>query len=75
VTERKIQGTFCERVVTPKRAFAPRSFRWKRSGKAWVMIGCPLGKWRNGSCSAGTKAHVILVPGGRCGRGERRIDK
>lgn len=63
----KIRGRFCERIVTPKRAFDRRSFRWKKSGRAWVLVGCPRGKWRGESCGVGTKAHVVLVRArGRC---------
>jgi len=43
---KKIVGTFCERTVAPKSEFDPRSFRYKKSGKAWVLIGCPKGEWQ-----------------------------
>lgn len=41
----KIQGSFCERTVKPKRFFDRRSFRWVKSGQSWVLIGCPRGKF------------------------------
>jgi hypothetical protein len=43
---KKIKGTFCERTTAPKSAFDKRSFRYKKSGKAWVLIGCPKGSWQ-----------------------------
>jgi hypothetical protein len=77
---RQIAGRFCERQVTPKSAFDRRSFRWKKSGKAWVLIGCPKGKWTASTerCRVGTRAHVVLKRTGRmtrCKRGEKRIVK
>jgi len=71
----RIVGRFCEAVKVPRRAFDPKSFRWKRSGSGWVLVGCKLGKWR-GSCRVGTRAHVVLRPSsGRCRRGERYIER
>lgn len=79
-TQGQIRGTFCESIQTPKRAFDPRSFRWKRSGKAWVLVGCPKGKWasRKKTCKVGLKAYTLLVPApkkGRCKRATKRITK
>ncbi len=42
----KMVGTFCERTMAPKGAFDKRSFRYKKSGKTWVLIGCPKGQWQ-----------------------------
>lgn len=75
--KKKIVGRFCEVVKVRRRAFDPRSFRWKKSGSAWILVGCPLGRWRSGRCAAGTRAHVVLEPqrGRRCRRGARQIEK
>jgi hypothetical protein len=67
---RKIKGSFCERTPAPKSAFDKRSFRWKKSGRAWVLVGCPKGRWRKNRCAVGTKAHKVLAPAkGRSKRG------
>lgn len=34
-------GHKCERVVEAKSRFHPKSFRWVKSGKGRVLIGCP----------------------------------
>lgn len=74
---KKIRGKFCERTVNPRRAFARASFRWKRSGRAWVLIGCPRGKWkpRAERCTVGTRAHKLLAPApaGACPTGRRVV--
>jgi hypothetical protein len=89
LSERKIKGTFCEEKVEPKTRFDKRSFRWKKSGRAWVLIGCPRGKWNprgsikigkrreRGRCEAGTRAYIILRPAvsARCPTGSHRIRK
>jgi len=61
--ERKIVGKFCERKLAAKTRFDRRSFRWKRSGRAWLLIGCPKGKWRPRleRCAVGTRAYVVLA--------------
>ena len=60
----KIRGSFCKRVVAPKTKFDKRSFRWKKSGKAFILVGCPKGKWQptKSKCATGTRAYEILVP-------------
>ena len=65
-----MSGTYCEKTVTPKRQFEPKSFRWKQSGKSWVLIGCPKGSWRprKERCKVGTRAYKLLVPA----RGKRK---
>lgn len=77
---RKIIGSFCEETVTPKRDFDSRSFRWKRTGSAWLMIGCPRGKWNPTEqyCRVGTRAHTVLTPTNKrkqCPAGAHRITK
>ncbi len=76
---RKIRGMFCERTVAPKRAFEPTSFRYKKSGKTWVVVGCPRGSFdaARERCLVGTRAHTIMTPatGGRCPAGAHRVDK
>ena len=42
---KKIVGTFCEYQMAPYADFDSGSIRYKKSGKTWVMIGCPKGKW------------------------------
>jgi len=73
---RKIKGAFCEREMLPKSAFDRRSFRWKKNGRSWVMVGCRRGKFKRGRCSNGLRAHVILVKStGSCPMGGRLIQK
>jgi hypothetical protein len=75
---RKIRGSFCEREIAPKESFAKRSFRWKRSGGAWLLIGCPVGQWapRAKRCKVGTRVHSILSPTiGHCRDRGRRVVK
>lgn len=76
----KIKGTFCESTITPKRTFAPASFRWKRSGKAWLITGCSKRGWQPNKkrCKVGLKAYILLAPAKgkkRCRRGQRIIRK
>lgn len=80
----KIKGAFCESHVTPRSAFAPKSFRWTRragrDGDNWILTGCPKGKWDEAAqaCSVGTRAYKVLTPapkGGRCKRGRSKIKK
>jgi len=76
---RKIKGTFCEQSQGTKAAFDRRSFRYKKSGKAWLLVGCPKGKWNAKSkrCRVGTRAYKFLAPshGKRCAVGARRLNK
>jgi len=70
----KIRGSFCATVKAPKTKFDRRSFRWKKSGKAFVLVGCPKGKWkpRTETCATGTRAYEILVrTSGSCRVGKR----
>ena len=89
--KKMIIGTFCERELAPKSEFDSRSFRYKRSGRAWVLVGCPAGKydakkrwlrktrvWEIGKCNVGTRSHKLLVPLGEkshCPQGSQRITK
>jgi hypothetical protein len=76
---RVIRGSFCEKSLAPRKQFDSDSFRWKQSGKAWLLVGCPKGKWqpRKERCRVGTKAHKILVKKGyrHCAVGTRRVVK
>lgn len=74
---RKIKGTFCERALAPKSRFDRRSFRWKKSGAAWVLVGCPKGKFSRGRCRVGMRAHKLLAraKAGRCRRGGQKVRK
>lgn len=72
----RIVGRFCKRVLLPKSAFDKRSFRWKKSGQAWVLVGCPKGTWKNDRCAVGTRAHVVLSKSSRrCGVGRTVVRK
>lgn len=71
---KKIRGTFCKTVTAPKKRFDRRSFRWKKSGKAFVLVGCLKGDWnaKSKTCKTGTRAHEILVKtSGACRVGKR----
>jgi hypothetical protein len=71
-------AAFCERRVESKNHFDPRSFRWKKSGRVRILIGCPKGHWgQRERCSVGTRAYKILRPldGRRCPVGDKRIVK
>lgn len=74
-----MQGTFCEKQIAAKSRFAKGSFRYKKSGAAWVLIGCPKRQWDAGAerCRAGTRAYKVLAPArsGRCSAGTKRITK
>jgi len=73
-----IRGCHCKEVVAPKSKFDKRSFRWKKSGRGLILIGCPKGKWnaRTQRCKVGTRAHEVLHRAKkRCPAGERRICK
>jgi len=73
---RKIRGRFCEKKVLPKSAFDRRSFRWKKSGRAWIMTGCRRGHFRNGRCDNGLRAHVVLTRTNlECRVGEHAVRK
>ena len=76
---RQIVGTFCEKGKTPLKSFDRRSLRWKRSGKAWLLIGCPRGKYDAAAeqCKVGTRAYKLLKPtrGKRCPVGSRKVKK
>lgn len=74
----KIKGRFCERQLASKRSFAKPSFRWKQSGRAWLLVGCPRGKWkpRAQRCTVGLRAYKLLKPSsGSCPTGQQRITK
>lgn len=77
--KRKMKGTFCEERLAPKTQFDKRSFRYKKSGKAWVLVACPKGKWNTKAarCRVGMRAHKLLAPpkGKSCPIGAKRIRK
>ena len=68
----KMSGTFCEMTPHPKRMFDRSSFRWKKSGSSWVLVGCPRGNFGGRRCHVGLRAHKILVPTSRtdCSHGK-----
>lgn len=67
----KIKGAFCERTLAPAAFFDRRSFRWKKSGRAWLLVGCPRGYGSRKGCKVGMRGHKILVPAhGRCRMGK-----
>jgi hypothetical protein len=76
---RKIQGVFCERKgKLTKARCATGSFRYGRSGSAWLLYCCPKGEWdpgryvyrikngkrrrTRGKCAVGIQTHKLLVP-------------
>jgi hypothetical protein len=76
----QIPRCVCERALSPKASFDRRSFRYKRSGRAWVLIGCPRGQWnaRAERCRVGTRAYKLLTPAparGRCASGQAKACK
>lgn len=74
----KLPKSKCERILAPKSGFAPRSFRWIKTGKAFLLIGCPKGEWmpRAKRCKVGTRAHAeVKAARGRCARGSRRVSR
>ena len=60
----------CERIIVPKSEFDPKSFRWVKTAKGGVLIGCESGKWDAGTsrCKVGTRAHAVVIAktGGKC---------
>lgn len=80
----KMHGKFSECVQAPKSKFAPGSFRMVQTGKTWILVGCPVGKWAakkmavingrkvQGRCTAGMKPHKIFVPKGRTTKRRRK---
>lgn len=77
--QRKIKGSFCEEKLASKTQFDKRSFRYKKSGKAWVIVACPKGKWsaKTKHCKVGMRGHKLLAPsrGKACPVGAKRITK
>lgn len=74
------QMIYCERRGTITKAQAdPRSFRWKQSGRARILLACPRGAWNNRAerCETGIRAYKILTPAkrGRCKAGAKKIRK
>lgn len=67
----------CEKKLAPKSKFDRRSFRWKTSGKARVLVACPKGHWRRGRCTVGLRAYKLLTPpkAGRCPVGTVKLRK
>lgn len=60
----------CKRVCVKRslRSFAKGSFRWVRSGRAWVLVGCPRGKWwTSGRCKVGTRVYKVVTRAKGCG--------
>jgi hypothetical protein len=71
---KKIRGSFCKTIKAPKSVFDRRSFRWKKSGKAFVLVGCKKGDWnaKAAKCATGTRAREVLVrTTGACRVGKR----
>lgn len=77
--KRKIKGKFCEDKIASKSMFDPRSFRYKKSGKSWIIVGCPKGRWDAEAkrCRVGTTAHKMLLPsrGNGCPVGAKHVWK
>lgn len=78
VKPKKIRGTFCERTINNKTMFNRNSFRWKKSGRSWLLVGCQKRKWTKGRCRNGMKAHKLLLRSShraRCKLGAHRLTK
>ncbi len=78
MSARKITGVFCERIKAPKSRFAKGSFRWKKSGRAWLLLACPKVDWnRKTERCGGMRAYAILTPKrkGRCTVGSHMVRK
>jgi len=76
----KMSGTFCESTKAPASSFDQRSFRWKKSGKSWILVGCPQGKWKarkkgKKKCAVGLRAHKVLARAHGACRVGKRISK
>lgn len=50
----------CRRVQDSK-AFDKKSFRWKKSGHAQVLVACPRGDWKKGRCHSGMRAVEVCT--------------
>lgn len=65
----------CSQKLTKRRA-AKGSFRWKKIGKTFLLIACPVGKWNKKAkhCKVGTFAveKVKARKGDACPTGSRR---
>ena len=66
----------CEKKVAPTSDFDPRSFRWTKSGRGYILVGCPIGSWapRKARCKVGLRAHAVVTKpkAGRCPIGSKR---
>lgn len=69
-----VKGQKCEKRMGRKDEFG--SFAWKKSGKGYVLVGCPKGKLgKSGRCKVGLKAHAVVIRrkrGAACPAGYRR---
>lgn len=83
----RIPPTGCTEELAPKELFEPKSFRWVKSGRGRILVGCPKGQWAPrtkgrvkgraviGVCKVGTRAHMKVTPReGRkhCPAGQKR---
>lgn len=72
-------GKFCEKTLSRLRQLHPKSLRWKSSGKAWVLVGCPKKAWRpiKKRCRVAVKAYKLLAPPKtkHCPRGTKSVEK
>lgn len=70
-------GSKCESRKASKKAFAPGSFRWVKSGKGRVLVACPKGQWSKeaGLCRVGLRTHAVVISrkrGAACPTGYKR---
>lgn len=67
----KLPKKKCKKTLSSRRA-AKDSFRWKKSGKAFLLIACPVGKYnaKTKKCRVGTFAveKVTARRGNKCPR-------
>ena len=72
----KIPAKKCVKRENPKKMFHKKSFRWKKSGKAMVLVGCPKKEWmpRAKRCAVGLKAFEVVKPRrGACSTGYKKV--
>lgn len=71
----KLPKQKCRKKLSTRKA-AKGSFRWKKSGSAYLLIACPARKWdkKKGKCKVGTFAveEVKAARAGACPTGMKR---
>jgi len=72
----KLPKKKCKKVLSTRKV-AKGSYRWKKSGSAYLLIGCPVGEWmpRKKRCKVGTFAveEVKALKGSACPTKFKRV--